>query len=187
VPRLAFPNDAVQRRPQDDSAGLARDSAPGLAIAVARGDSILWEEGFGWADQAHPITVNTPFYLSVTKTITATALMVLREQGRLGLTTRKRIPSRIKTLEPALEYGLGHGASTRHAPGRCYHVRPRLPHGDTPGFAAENSWYPAESLSVTVLENTSQPGSPGNTAELDAAVVLTTMQDKWAMHQTPAS
>ena len=68
--------------------GLARDSAPGLAIAVARGDSVLWEEGFGWADPEKriPVTVNTPFYLaSVTKTITATALMVLRERGRLEL------------------------------------------------------------------------------------------------------
>ncbi len=77
--------NAVRRLIQD---GLARDSAPGLAIAVARGDSILWEEGFGWADpEKHiPVTLNTPFYLaSVTKTITATALMVLRERGQLGL------------------------------------------------------------------------------------------------------
>jgi len=68
--------------------GLARDSAPGLAIAVARGDSILWEEGFGWADPEKriPVTVHTPFYLaSLTKTITATALMILRERGRLDL------------------------------------------------------------------------------------------------------
>lgn len=55
---------------------------------MARGDSILWEEGFGSADPEKniPVTVNTPFNLaSVTKVITATALMVLREQGRLGL------------------------------------------------------------------------------------------------------
>ena len=77
---------AAARRLIDD--GLARDSAPGLAIAVARGDSILWEEGFGRADpERHiPVTVNTPFYLaSMTKTITATALMILRERGRLDL------------------------------------------------------------------------------------------------------
>jgi CubicO group peptidase (beta-lactamase class C family) len=68
--------------------GLVKDSAPGLAIAVARGDSILWEEGLGWADpEKHiPVTVNTPFYLaSTTKTITATALMILRERDRLDL------------------------------------------------------------------------------------------------------
>lgn len=31
---------------------MAKDSLTGLAIAVARGDSILWEEGFGWANRA---------------------------------------------------------------------------------------------------------------------------------------
>src|SRR5688572_22412595 len=77
--------NAVRRLIQD---GLARDSAPGLAIAVARGDSILWEEGFGWADREArvPATPHTPFYLaSVTKTITATAAMILRERGRLDI------------------------------------------------------------------------------------------------------
>jgi CubicO group peptidase (beta-lactamase class C family) len=55
-----------------------------LAIAVARRDSILWEEGLGWADRDArvPVTTNSPFYLaSLTKTITATALMLLHERG----------------------------------------------------------------------------------------------------------
>ena len=67
---------------------MAKESLPGLAIAVARGDSILWEEGFGWANQETrvPATAHTPFYLaSVSKTITASALMVLVERGRLDL------------------------------------------------------------------------------------------------------
>src|SRR5687768_10070663 len=67
---------------------MAKDSLPGLTIAVARGDSILWEEGFGWANRERrvPATPHTPFYLaSLSKTITATAVMVLHEQGRLNL------------------------------------------------------------------------------------------------------
>jgi CubicO group peptidase (beta-lactamase class C family) len=67
---------------------MAKDSLPGLTIAVTRGDSILWEEGFGWANRERrvPATPHTPFYLaSLSKTITATALMILREQGRLDL------------------------------------------------------------------------------------------------------
>ena len=67
---------------------MAKDSLPGLAVAVSRGDSIIWEEGFGWAnrDTRVPATAHTPFYLaSVTKTITATAAMILRERGRLDL------------------------------------------------------------------------------------------------------
>ena len=31
--------------------GMARDSVPGLAISVVCGDSILWAEGFGWANR----------------------------------------------------------------------------------------------------------------------------------------
>ena len=68
--------------------GMAKDSVPGMAIAVLRGDSILLEEGFGWADRDARVaaTANTPFYLaSVTKTIIATAAMMLRERGRLDL------------------------------------------------------------------------------------------------------
>ena len=30
---------------------MEREAVPGLAIAVTRGDSILWEEGFGWANR----------------------------------------------------------------------------------------------------------------------------------------
>lgn len=61
---------------------------PSLAVAVARGNEILWEEGFGSID--HPggtaATANTLYYAaSVTKTITATALMILRERKQLDL------------------------------------------------------------------------------------------------------
>ncbi|HEV7990954.1 MAG TPA: serine hydrolase domain-containing protein [Gemmatimonadaceae bacterium] len=68
--------------------GMVKDSVPAVAIAIARGDSILWEEGFGYANRETGVkaTVHTPFYLaSVTKTLTATAAMVLRERGLLDL------------------------------------------------------------------------------------------------------
>jgi CubicO group peptidase (beta-lactamase class C family) len=63
-------------------------STPSLAVAVARGNEILWEEGFGWID--HPggtaATVDTLYYVaSVTKAITATALMVLHERRQVEL------------------------------------------------------------------------------------------------------
>jgi CubicO group peptidase (beta-lactamase class C family) len=67
---------------------MAEESVPGLAIVVARRDSILWEEGFGWANQEArvPATPHTPFYLaSVTKTIAATAVMLLAERKLLDL------------------------------------------------------------------------------------------------------
>jgi CubicO group peptidase (beta-lactamase class C family) len=86
VPAPTRPDFTAAR--QRIRAVMARDSLPGLTIAVVRGDSILWEEGFGWADREKrvPATPETPFYLaSLSKTITATALMILREQGRLDI------------------------------------------------------------------------------------------------------
>jgi CubicO group peptidase (beta-lactamase class C family) len=45
--------------------------------------------------------------------------------------------------------------------------------GSTPGYAAENLWHPAESLSVTVLTNTSGPlNANTNLTDAIAAIVL---------------
>jgi CubicO group peptidase (beta-lactamase class C family) len=68
--------------------GMVQESVPGLSVAVVRRGEILWEEGFGWADREHrvPADEHTPFFLaSVSKTITATALMILQERKRLDL------------------------------------------------------------------------------------------------------
>jgi CubicO group peptidase (beta-lactamase class C family) len=67
---------------------LASEGVPSLAVAIARDGKVLWEEGFGWADreQGRPATAHTPYPLaSVSKPLTATALMVLVEQGRVRL------------------------------------------------------------------------------------------------------
>jgi CubicO group peptidase (beta-lactamase class C family) len=61
---------------------------PSIAVAVARGNEILWEEGFGWIDRpgGTAATPDTLYYTaSVTKAITATALMVLSERKQLDL------------------------------------------------------------------------------------------------------
>jgi CubicO group peptidase (beta-lactamase class C family) len=73
--------EEIQRR-------LVQQSVPSVSVAVARGDRILWEEGFGWADRENRLraTPHTPYTLgSVSKPITATALMVLVERKRLAL------------------------------------------------------------------------------------------------------
>ena len=61
---------------------------PGAAIAVIRGDNIVYHDTFGHADVAtgKPVTAHTRFRIgSVTKLLTATALLRLAEQGRLQL------------------------------------------------------------------------------------------------------
>jgi CubicO group peptidase (beta-lactamase class C family) len=68
--------------------GMAKDGATAAAIAVVRDGAIIWEEGFGWADQEQKLaaTPNTPFLLaSLAKTFEATLAAVLQQQRRLDL------------------------------------------------------------------------------------------------------
>src|SRR5271168_1371899 len=69
---------------RDIQTNIAAGRVPGLSIAVAKNGKIVWEEGFGWADveKKTRATANTRYYIaSVTKTITATAIMQLQERG----------------------------------------------------------------------------------------------------------
>ena len=67
---------------------MAEQHIPAMAVAVAKDGRIVWEEGFGWANLAQrvPATPHTMFSVaSVTKPMTATAVMRLVEQGRIDL------------------------------------------------------------------------------------------------------
>ena len=69
-------------------AEIEKGRLPSLAVAVARNGRVAWEEGFGWADlERHiPATHNTIYSLaSVSKPMTATALMILVERGQVEL------------------------------------------------------------------------------------------------------
>jgi CubicO group peptidase (beta-lactamase class C family) len=64
------------------------DSTPSIAVAVARNGAIVWEEAFGWADKEHHqrASIHTPYNVaSVTKTLTATELLILSRAHRLDL------------------------------------------------------------------------------------------------------
>ena len=61
---------------------------PGLAAAIAQGDSIVWSRGFGFADVEHgrSATDTTSFYVaSVTKPVAAIVMMQLVEEGVIVL------------------------------------------------------------------------------------------------------
>lgn len=67
---------------------LVAHSLPSLAVAVARGGEVLWEQGFGWADREarRLATEHTSYSLaSISKPITATGLAVLVERGLVDL------------------------------------------------------------------------------------------------------
>jgi CubicO group peptidase (beta-lactamase class C family) len=67
---------------------LAERRLPSIAVAIAREGQIIWEEAFGWADTEKrvPATPHTMYSLaSISKPITATGLMILKERGRIEL------------------------------------------------------------------------------------------------------
>jgi CubicO group peptidase (beta-lactamase class C family) len=61
---------------------------PSAALAVVRGDEIIWEEAFGWADQERRITATTTTLYnlaSLTKAFTGMALAILANEGRIEM------------------------------------------------------------------------------------------------------
>lgn len=67
---------------------LSANKVPGLSVAVVQEGEVAWSAGFGMADLENsvPVTSQTVFRVgSISKSLTATAAMVLWEQGKLDL------------------------------------------------------------------------------------------------------
>lgn len=67
---------------------IHKNHQPGLAIGVVYDGELLWGQGYGYADveAETPVTLDTRFRIaSITKTFTATAIMQLRDAGKLRL------------------------------------------------------------------------------------------------------
>ena len=70
---------------------IAYRGLPGVAVGVVADQELVWDQGFGFADIAanRPMTRDTKFRMaSHSKLFTATAIMQLREEGRLRLDDR---------------------------------------------------------------------------------------------------
>jgi CubicO group peptidase (beta-lactamase class C family) len=99
VVALAVPSAAVAGQPTDYAgvrATLSREipqalrasHTVGLSIALVDGHRTVWARGFGWANRAArvPVTAGTLFHIgSSSKSMAATAVMQLVEQGRVDL------------------------------------------------------------------------------------------------------
>jgi len=67
---------------------MVSENVASAAVAVARDGQFLWEEGFGWADREKriPACEHTMYSLaSISKPITATGLMILKQRGKIDL------------------------------------------------------------------------------------------------------
>ena len=61
---------------------------PGMAVAIVSRDSVVWQQGFGYADveAMKPVTAQTMFRIgSVTKSFVALGILRLVEEGKLDL------------------------------------------------------------------------------------------------------
>ncbi len=61
---------------------------PGVSIGIVYDQDLVWAKGFGYRDAAHrlPATTSTVYRIaSITKTFTATAILQLRDAGKLQL------------------------------------------------------------------------------------------------------
>lgn len=132
---------------------------PGASVAVVHGDDLAWSAGIGLCDAAAGRTADdTTLYrvASVTKTFTGTAIMQLRDEGRLGL------DDPVVAHVPELSAAVGVG------PIESVTIRRLLSHesglmGDAPGTDWEGPTYQG---SVTAnLERASEIGAriPPNT------------------------
>ena len=107
---------------------LAR-GIPGLALAVAVGGKIVYSEGFGYADleERVPVWPTTKFRIgSISKPLTATALMQLVEAGKLDLDApvQKYVPAFPDKGAPVtVRMVAGHIAGIRHYQGDEFHIQ----------------------------------------------------------------
>ena len=74
-----------------------KPSSPGCAVAVMKDGRIVFERGYGMADLNHDVKVTpaTVFYVgSIAKQFTATAILLLAQEGKLSLddSIRKYVP-----------------------------------------------------------------------------------------------
>ncbi len=102
------------------SEARAARGIPGLSAAVLLDGKVVWKKAFGLADVENgvPVTPGTVFRIaSISKSLTATALLRLVEKGKIDLDAdiRRYVPSFPKkrwTVTPRLL--LGHLAGVRH-------------------------------------------------------------------------
>jgi serine beta-lactamase-like protein LACTB, mitochondrial len=125
----ASPYPAAQENANRQAKEWLGRGIPGLALAVALDGKIVYSEGFGYADleERVPVWPTTKFRIgSVSKPLTATALMQLVEAGKVDLDSpvQKYVPTfRDKGAVITVLMVAGHLGGIRHYQGDEFHIQ----------------------------------------------------------------
>jgi CubicO group peptidase (beta-lactamase class C family) len=114
---------------------------PSISIAVVKDGKIIWEEGFGYADRENKrkATPNTPYYTaSISKTLTATALMKMAEQKLINIDS------------PVNKYLKGFKVSSYRWDASKTTVKSVMSH--TSGLTTFNFWCRTDSISCAKMD-----------------------------------
>ncbi len=118
--RAELPADKLRKIEQVVSTEMARASIPGLSLTIATDGVIRWSGGFGMADLKNfvPMTAASELRLaSISKTITAVAVLQLMEQGKIDLDApiQRYVPEFPEKPWPVtVRQLLSHTAGVRH-------------------------------------------------------------------------
>lgn len=98
VPGAALPGQwagAIDEGRRVVRTGLAQQNLPGVSVAVGVDGTLIWAEGFGWADldKRLPVSPAMKFRIGTTSiALTAAGVGLLRERGRLRLEDEIQVP-----------------------------------------------------------------------------------------------
>ncbi len=126
---VAAPTAAIARAREIVEQAMARTLAPGAQVAVSRGGRTIWSPSFGCADLELDVPVGpaTRFRIgSVSKPLTAAAIGLLVQEGRLDLDApvQRYVPDFPKKAWPITTRQLaGHLAGIRHYEGDEFLIR----------------------------------------------------------------
>ncbi len=85
--------EPAQKYEATAAAFVKENRLPGAAVGIVHEDKLVWSKGIGFADvkKKRPADTKTLYRIaSITKTFTATAVMQLRDEGRLTLDDPRR-------------------------------------------------------------------------------------------------
>ena len=140
----SFPDPARAARAEQYLATLFRSGALSGSVLLARGDTILYQRAFGWADRpgGTKLTVETPIAVaSISKPLTSSIALLLAAEGKLSLEDRvsRWLPDFPRGDQITVDMLLSHRSGIQHRVSRTgYDYEPQSAASMVPMIAAES-------------------------------------------------